>query len=156
MAPYEKKNKRVATNRRPKEDQAKLFSSSVILDLGLWNRFGHSGPSMFKTRGIVKEMVRDIGVFRSRSRRWPAAGREEKRKKHSLSFSANPTKHPAGVRTKKKTRGLAQKTPNVLELSLSVLAGLETSTKTSRKWRQNRDKMAGRVWNTANLPRPLL
>ena len=84
-------------------------------------------------------MVRDIGVFRSRSRRWPAAGREEKRKKHSLSFSANPTKHPAGVRKKKKTRGLAQKRPNVLELSLSVLPGLETSTKTSRQWRQNGD-----------------
>ena len=98
--------------------------------------------------------VRRCGYFgsRSRSRRWPAAGREEKRKKHSLSFSANPTKHPAGVRKKKKTRGLAQKTPNVLELSLSVLCGLETSTKTSGKWRRNGD---GAV-TTANLPRPLL
>ena len=56
----------------------------------------------------------------------------------------------------KKTRGLAQKTPNVLELSLSVLPGLETSTKTSRKWRENGDEMATRLWNTANLPRPLL
>ena len=39
MAPDEKKrkrreNKRVGANRRPKEDQAKLFSSSVILDWG--------------------------------------------------------------------------------------------------------------------------
>ena len=111
-------------------------SGGNFVNLGWWNRSGHSGPFIFKTRGIVNEMVRDIGVFRSRSRRWPAAGREEKRKKHSLSFSANPTKHPAGVRKKKKTRGLAQKTPNVLELSLSVLPGLETSTKTSGKWRR--------------------
>ena len=67
-------------NRRPKEDQAKVFSSSVILDIEWWNRSGHSGLFYVKTRRIVNKMVRDIGVFRSRSRRWPAAGREEKRK----------------------------------------------------------------------------
>ena len=27
------------------------------------NRSGHSGPIIFKTRGIVNEMVRDIGFF---------------------------------------------------------------------------------------------
>ena len=48
-----------------------------FVNLGWWNRSGHSGPFIFKTRGIVNKMVRDIGVFRSRSRRWPAAGREK-------------------------------------------------------------------------------
>ena len=71
MAPDEKtfwKNKWSRfKDRRPKEDQANLFSSSVILDFGGWNRSGHSGPFIIKTRGIVNNMVRNIQVFRSRS-----------------------------------------------------------------------------------------
>ena len=123
VEPYEKtfwKNKWPRfKDRRPKEDQAKLFSSSVILDFGWWNRSGHSGPFIFKTRGIVNEMVRDIGVFRSRSRRWPAAGREEKRKKHSLSFSPDPTKHPARVRQYRKTGRKGITAPRFWRLLLS-------------------------------------
>ena len=71
VAPYEKtfwKNKWPRfKDRRPKKDQAKWFSSSVILDLGWWNRSGHFGQFIFKTRGIVNNMVRNIKVFRSRS-----------------------------------------------------------------------------------------
>ena len=44
-------------------------------------------------------MVRDIRVFRSRSRRWPAAGKEEKEKTQLIIF-CNPTKPPARVRQK--------------------------------------------------------
>ena len=61
-----------------------------FVNLGWWNRSGHSGPFIFKTRGIVNEMVRDIGVFRSRSRRRPAAGREEKRKNTVHRFLPTP------------------------------------------------------------------
>ena len=82
-------------------------------------RSGHAGLFYIETQRIVNKMVRDIMVFRSRSRRWPAVGKE-----HTLSFSANPTKNPAGANN-----------TNVLELSLSVVYGLETSTKTLRKWR---------------------
>ena len=34
-----------------------------FVNLGWWIRSGHSGPFLFKTRGIVNEMVRDIGIF---------------------------------------------------------------------------------------------
>ena len=67
MAPDEKtfwKNKWPRfKDRRPKEDQPSLFSLSVLLDFGWWNRSGHSGPFIFKTRGNVNKMVRDMGVF---------------------------------------------------------------------------------------------
>ena len=35
----------------------------TFVNFGWWNRSGHSGPFMFKTRGVVNEMVRDIGFF---------------------------------------------------------------------------------------------
>ena len=52
--------------------------------------------------------VRRCGYFvgRSDSRRWPAAGKKEKWKKHSLSFSANLTKRTTGLRKNGKTRGM--------------------------------------------------
>ena len=97
-------------HKTPSGSKKKMVSVNVcrepggnFVNLGWWNRSGHSGPFTFKTRGIVNELVRGMGVFRSRSRRWPAAGRKEKRKKHSLSFSPDPTKHPARVRQKRKT-----------------------------------------------------
>ena len=34
-----------------------------FVNLGWWNRSGHSGPFIFKTRGIGNKMVRDIGIF---------------------------------------------------------------------------------------------
>jgi hypothetical protein len=48
-----------------------------FVNLGWWNRSGNAGPFIIKTWGIVNKMVIDMGFFRSRSRRWPAAGKEK-------------------------------------------------------------------------------
>ena len=116
-------------------------AGGTFVNFGWWNRSGHSGPFIFKTRGIVNEMVRDIGVFRSRSRRWPAAGREEKRKKHSLSFSANPTKHPAGVKKKEENKRVGAKNTErfgTLAQRFTWFGDLhENIEKMATKWRQN-------------------
>ena len=84
-------------DRRPKEDQAKLFSSSVILNLGWWNRSGHFGPFIFKTRGIVNEKVRDIGIFGVVLGGGRQQEEKKKEKAHSLSFSPDRTKRLARV-----------------------------------------------------------
>ena len=67
------------------------------LDGGI--RSGHSGLFYIKTRGIVNKMVRDIWVFRSRSRRWPAAGKKGKRKTQLVIF-CKPYKTPSGSKKK--------------------------------------------------------
>ena len=72
-------------------------------------------------RGYVRRCVYFAG--RSDSRRWPATGREEK-EKNSLSFSANPTKRPTGVRKNRKTREMVTTALNFWRLSLGVLYGL--------------------------------
>ena len=63
----------------------------------------------FKIRGTVNKLVRDIGFFRSRSRRWPAAGREEQILKTQLIVFCQPYKTPNGSKNKKENKRVGAK-----------------------------------------------